>query len=757
MKRHQCSTRLTRKSGFLEGLRSTILLTVWALVIAAGNGCSDASPPEEKKGESKTMTRKASKDIPHGKNRLALEKSPYLLQHADNLVDWYPWGEEAFEKAKREDKPIFLSIGYSTCHWCHVMEHESFEDSTVAALMNDAFVNIKVDREERPDIDNIYMTVSQMMTGSGGWPLNIIMTPDRNPFFAATYIPKTARYGRAGMLEMIPQIASYWKTSRDEAVSASTQISQQLRSHFEKSAGDDVLGDAAIETAFDQLSGRFDDVHGGFSRSPKFPTPHNLLFLLRHWHRTGDKKALDMVERTLEEMARGGIHDHVGFGFHRYSTDEKWFAPHFEKMLYDQALLLTAYTEAYQATGNESYKRTAEEIIHYVVRDMTDERGGFYSAEDADSEGIEGKFYLWSEAELIELLGQSDGQFAVDLYSVEAEGNFAEDIEGGNILFLKKPIADTAAELGVGEDELRGRIETIRKRLFFERMRRVRPYKDDKVLTDWNGLMIAALAKAGRAFANDDYIAAAVKAERFIMDNMRDKEGRLFHRYREGEAGITANIDDYAFFVWGLIELYEATFDVTFLDAAVEFTNDMVRDFWDNTTGGFFFAPSYGETMIVRAKEIYDGAVPSGNSVARLNLVRLARITADSATETRAADIARVFYEDVTRSPSAFTFLMAGLEFSAGKSREVVIVGDPEAEDTKLMRSAIDSRYFPNVVTLFKPTNETEPGIVRIAEFTKSHATVDGKATAYVCENYACKLPTTDVEEMLSLLDGSSQ
>ncbi len=703
------------------------------------------------------MTHSDSKNIPDGKNRLALEKSPYLLQHADNPVDWYPWGDEAFERARREDKPVFLSIGYSTCHWCHVMEHESFEDSTVAALMNESFINIKVDREERPDIDNIYMTVCQMMTGSGGWPLTIVMTPDRKPFFAATYIPKTTRYGRAGMMEMIPQITSYWETHRDEANSASEQITQQLRSHFEKTTGDDVLGNAVILTAFDQLSGRFDDVHGGFGRAPKFPTPHNLLFLLRYWHRTGDKKALGMVERTLDGMARGGIYDHVGFGFHRYSTDEKWFAPHFEKMLYDQALLTMAYTEAYLATGNESFKRTAEEIIEYVLRDMTDDRGGFYSAEDADSEGIEGKFYLWSEAELVELLGDEDGRLAADVYGVSTEGNFAEEVEAGNILYLKKSVGDIARDRGESEEALRERLKAIRKRLYFERKRRVRPYKDDKVLMDWNGLMIAALAKAGRAFDNDGHTRAAVKAARFAMENMGADDGRLLHRYRDGAAGIAANIDDYAFFVWGLIELYEATYDVSFMEKALEFEGVMVRDFWDDENGGFFFTPANGETMIARSKEIYDGAVPSGNSVAQLDLLRLARISADPAAEKRAADIGRVFFHDVTRAPSAFTFLMVGLEFVAGNSREVVIVGESGSEDTRSMRRAIDSRYLPNLVTLFKPTDTAEPGIVRIAEFTKSHATVDGKTTAYVCENYACKLPTTDIAEMLALLGGAPQ
>jgi uncharacterized protein YyaL (SSP411 family) len=717
-------------------------------------GCTDASPPETTKGDTRPMTRSAPGSVPPGKNRLALEKSPYLLQHADNPVDWYPWGKEAFEKARREDKPIFLSIGYSTCHWCHVMEHESFEDSTVAALMNETFVNIKVDREERPEIDNIYMTVCQMMTGGGGWPLTIVMTPDAKPFFAATYIPRTEKYGRAGMIDMIPQISAFWKNHRHEADAASVKVTEQLRSHFDKSPGDGTLGSAAVLTAFEQLSGRFDAEHGGFSRAPKFPTPHNMLFLLRYWNRTGDKKALSMVERTLDEMARGGIYDHVGFGFHRYSTDERWFAPHFEKMLYDQALLAMAYTEGYLATGNESYKRITEEVIEYVLRDMTDDRGGFYSAEDADSEGVEGKFYLWTEAELNDLLGEEDAALVVEIYGVNKAGNFAEDVQAANILYMEKPLSEIAFEHRSSVEEFRARVEAVRKRLYFERVRRVRPHKDDKILTDWNGLMIAALAKAGRAFGNDKHLAAAKNAAMFIMDNMRTDEGRLLHRYRDGEAGIAAAVDDYAFFVWGLIELYQSTFDVSWLKTATELQADMVRDFWDSDDGGFFFTPAYGEQMIARSKEIYDGAVPSGNSVAHFNLLRLGRMTADPDAEKRAVDIGTIFFNEVSRSPSAFAFLMAGIEFLEGEPREVVIVGDADAKDTQSMRRAIDSRYLPNLVTIFKPVDSGDPEIVRYAEFTRPHTAVEGRATAYVCENYACQLPTTDTQEMLRLIDG---
>ena len=422
-----------------------------------------------------TVTR-SHKNIPEGHNRLALEKSPYLLQHADNPVDWYPWGEEAFDKARREDKPIFLSIGYSTCHWCHVMEHESFEDSTVAMLMNDAFVSIKVDREERPDVDNVYMTICQIMTGSGGWPLTIIMTPDREPFFAATYLPKENRFGRTGMMGLIPQIKAAWAHRRSDVLDASSKLSGQLQTYVSgKSSGRD-LDSTQLHLAYQYFETHFDTTYGGFRSAPKFPTPHNLLFLMRYWKRSGKAHALEMVEKTLDGMAQGGVYDHVGFGFHRYSTDEKWFAPHFEKMLYDQALLAMAYTEAYQATGAQRHRRVAEQVLTYVLRDMTDPAGGFYSAEDADSEGIEGKFYLWSEDQLRSLLGD-DADWIIDLYGVESGGNFSKEVEDGNILYLSRAIGSVAARAGITEVDFHARLESIRTRMFEAREKRIHPGK----------------------------------------------------------------------------------------------------------------------------------------------------------------------------------------------------------------------------------------------------------------------------------------
>jgi len=696
------------------------------------------------------------KKPPEGQNRLALEQSPYLLQHADNPVDWYPWGDEAFEKAKAEDKPIFLSIGYSTCHWCHVMEHESFEDPEIAALMNDAFVCVKVDREERPDIDNIYMMVCQMMTGRGGWPLTVIMTPERKPFWAGTYIPRDDRYGSMGMRSFIPQMKSAWQDRRPEIVNATLATVDRLREFVSGQSSEEDLTAETLDLAYEQLIERFDPTRGGFGSSPKFPTPHNLLFLLRYWDRTGNERSLEMVETTLDAMAKGGIYDHVGFGFHRYSTDERWFAPHFEKMLYDQALLIMAYVEAYQATGKESYRRIANEIITYVLRDMTDPKGGFYSAEDADSEGIEGKFYLWSEGEIRSLLDDGDAELLINVYGTDTSGNFSEEVESANILFLRRPLSAVALEQGVSEDELRARLERIRVILFDERKKRIHPHKDDKVLTDWNGLMIAALAKAGRVFDDAEHTAAAERAAGFVLSTMR-QDGELLHRYRGDVAGITATVDDYAFLVWGLIELYEVTFNPAYLQNAVALNSELIEQFWDDDVGGLFFTADDSEELIIRMKEVYDGAIPSGNSVSMLNFIRLGRITANPELEKRAAAIGRAFHQQVSRGPSAHAVLLTALDFGIGPSYEVVIVGRSDAEDTRAMQRALNNVFVPNKVVVLKPSEEESPEIVEIASFIKEHKVIDGKATAYVCRNYACDLPTTDTEQMLESLTGKKR
>jgi uncharacterized protein YyaL (SSP411 family) len=691
-----------------------------------------------------------------GVNRLIREKSPYLLQHAHNPVDWYPWGDEAFDRARSENKPIFLSIGYSTCHWCHVMEKESFEDAEVAGLMNDLFVSIKVDREERPDIDGIYMTVCQMMTGRGGWPLTIIMTPDGKPFYAATYIPRETRFNQIGMLELVPRIEQVWEERKDEVENSAEKVSKLLGQVPEGGVSGEELGEEVLAAAYGQLARSFDDRYGGFGSAPKFPTPQNLLFLLRYWKRTGDERVLQMVEKTLRSMRFGGIYDHIGFGFHRYSTDRKWLVPHFEKMLYDQAMLAMACTEAYQATGRDEYQETVRQIFEYVLRDMTAPEGGFYSAEDADSEGEEGKFYLWTEEEIRPVLSAEESALVIRVFNVEERGNFAEEATGKttgrNILYLEEPFSAIAADLDIDYAELRDRVESARRKLFAVRERRVHPHKDDKVLTDWNGLMIAALAKAAQAFDEPRYAEAAGRSADFVLANLRDSTGRLLHRYRGGEAAIPGFLDDYAFLVLGLTELYEATFQLRYLRTALDLNTDMVRLFWDEKSGGFYFTADDAENLLFREKQIYDGAVPSGNSVAMLNLLRLGRMIADPGLEKRAAQLGGAFSAQVLQAPSAHTQLMVALDFGMGPSYEVVVVGDERADDTRAMLKAIRKQFVPNKVLLFRPGDVKSPEISKLAEFTRQQRSIKGKATAYVCLDYQCKLPTTDVEETLKLL-----
>ena len=678
------------------------------------------------------------------RNRLQHEKSPYLLQHARNPVDWRPWGEAAFEAAAREDKPIFLSIGYSTCHWCHVMERESFEDPEVAALLNEAFICIKVDREERPDIDNVYMAICQMATGSGGWPLTILMAPDRTPFYATTYIPKESAYGRAGLVDIVPRVKALWKTRREELLSAGQRQVEQLRRLVEPQATTGLSAET-LQDAFNYFSGRFDQANGGFGDAPKFPTPHNLSFLLRYWKRTRDGHALDMVEKTLKAMRRGGIYDQVGFGFHRYSTDRAWLVPHFEKMLYDQALLALAYLEAFQATREAAYADTAREIFIYVLRDMTAPDGPFYSAEDADSEGVEGRFYVWSEPEIRAALDAPTADLVIRHFNIRKDGNWdtqGHGDAGSNILHLQE---------GPGP---RAELESARRLLFAVREKKVRPYKDDKVLTDWNGLMIAALARGAQVLGETHYTKAAMKALAFIMERMRGQDGRLLHRWRDGEASITANLDDYAFLIWGLIELYEATFDTRFLAEALRLNRDQVAHFWDEEGGGFYFTPDDGEQLLVRQKDAYDGAVPSGNSVSMLNLLRLARMTGDADLENKAASLGRALSGKVARFPAGFTQLLCALSLALGPSHEVVLAGVPGSRDMQAMVAALRSSFIPETVVLVRPDDKhaQTPALEGLAPFAKSYKPEEDTALAYVCSNNACSLPTSSIAGMLRLL-----
>jgi uncharacterized protein YyaL (SSP411 family) len=684
-------------------------------------------------------------------NRLQSESSPYLLQHAANPVDWFPWGEEAFEKARREDKPVFLSIGYSTCHWCHVMERESFEDEQVAALMNEHFVCVKVDREERPDVDAAYMAVCRMMSASCGWPLNVILTPEKLPFFVTTYIPRESRFGRAGMMELVPALGRAWKDRRAEVLRSARRITDVLAESPEEAGGSEP-GLETLEAAFEQLESLFDGEYGGFGREPKFPAPHNLLFLLRYWKRSGESKALAMVESTLEAMRLGGLWDHVGYGFHRYSTDRRWLLPHFEKMLYDQALAAMAYTEAYQATGKAFYRRTAEEIFEYVLRDMTSEEGAFFSAEDADSEGEEGKFYLWTEADLKETLGDEEAELVACLFNVGSEGNFRDEAggtpTGANILHLAEPLPKSASRLGVSVGELSKRLEVVLQRLFEARKKRVRPHKDDKILADWNGLMIAALAKGAAAFDKPEYAESAARAAEFVLSRMRNTDGRLVHSHRADRAGSGAIAADYAFIIWGLFELYESLFDAGHLQTSLGLNEEFLQQFWDNEAGGFFFTPGDGEKLIVRQKEIYDGAIPSANSVAMLNLLRLARVTADHKLEAKAASLARAFAGSVNRAPAAYTQFLSTLDFALGPNLEVVIAGDLNSSDTRKLLAAVRRSYEPNVVVVLKHEGAEPRQGLGFGEYAAAMKAIDGKAAAYVCRDFLCEQPTTDPRQL---------
>jgi len=690
------------------------------------------------------------------RNRLAFEVSPYLLQHAENPVDWWPWGEGAFSRAKREEKPVFLSIGYSTCHWCHVMAAESFEDEEVARLLNSTFVCIKVDREERPDLDAIYMEVSQMITGGGGWPLNVILTPDKKPFFAATYIPKESRGGRIGMLDLIPRIRQLWRNEREGLLNSAEEIAAALKAS--PGIPGMKLDESAIKSAYQNLVARFDAANGGFGGAPKFPSPTIFLFLLRHWRRTGEAGGLAMTEITLKAMRRGGIFDQVGYGFHRYSTDAEWHLPHFEKMLYDQAMIALAFLEAHQATGDEKYGRIAYEVFDYVLRDLRSPEGGFYSAENADSEGEEGKFYLWTREEVGSVLDGAEADLVAKLFDVRGEGNYREEatgrLIGKNVLHLKRPLVDGAREMEIPEPELK-ELEAARQKLFSAREGRVRPSKDDKVLADWNGLMVASLARGAQVLDDEELEEAASRAADFVLAKMRDGEGRLLHRYRKGSSGILGNLDDYAFLIWGLIELYEAGFKTKYLRAALDLARDLVSRFEDDEDGGFYFTPVDGEDLILRKKDGHDGALPSGNAVAVLDLLRLSRMTGDSKLQEVASRAFDAFAAQARGVPGAHLHLLSALDFALGPTSEVVVTGRAGSQDTKKMLRALRSKFLPRSVVLLR-SQGWDPEIAGIAEFTEKMAMVDGKATAYVCSGEVCTSPTTDPAEMLLRLDSAA-
>jgi len=684
----------------------------------------------------------------NNKNRLTYEKSHYLLQHAENPVDWYPWGEEAFEKARKENKPIFLSIGYSTCHWCHVMAHESFEDEEVAGVLNKSFVSIKVDREERPDLDMVYMAACQAITLKGGWPLSVFMTPEGKPFFAGTYFPKTGRMGMVGFLDLANQIAAAWQNNRGPLLEASEKITRGIQPR-PASGSMSELGLDTLKKGYDQLAQAFDPKWGGFGSAPKFPTPHNLTFLLRWHRRSGEPHALHMVEKTLDGMRAGGIFDHLGYGFSRYSVDERWLVPHFEKMLYDQAMLAMAYTEAYQATGRGRHGKVVDEILTYVLRDMTSPEGGFYTAEDADSEGKEGLFYVWTPQEIKNQLGKDLGDLFCRFYDVGPHGNFED---GRSILHTRISPDRFAARQKMEVGELEKILEEGREKLFSAREKRIHPLKDDKVLTSWNGLMIAAMAKAYQAMGNKSYVDAAKRAAGFIMETLKKNGPRLFRRYRDGDAAYSGYLDDYANFVWGLIELYEATFDIVYLEEALTINHAMIDLFWDENHEGFFYSGRDNEVLIKKSKEIYDGAIPSSNSVALLNVIRLGHITGEANLKKKTEQITGAFANRIKAYPSAYTQFLAALDFLIGPSKEIVVVESRNGGSYGPLVEAIRKQFVPNKVLLSRPADASRDRIADLVPFITGLLTDGDRPAVLICEKQSCQETITEVEELRAAL-----
>jgi uncharacterized protein YyaL (SSP411 family) len=674
-------------------------------------------------------------------NRLANEKSPYLLQHAYNPVDWHPWGKEAFDRAKQEDKLVFLSIGYSTCHWCHVMAHESFEDEEVAAYLNEHFVSVKVDREERPDIDHIYMTVCQALTGQGGWPLTVILTPEQEPVFAGTYFPKRRRFGRIGLMELLQQIHLAWTRDREKVLSAGQDIARHVKQAFAAQGRPGDADEGFVRRMYEQLRSQYDAEYGGFGDAPKFPTPHQLIFLLRYGHLRGEAEATEMASNTLERMYRGGLYDHVGFGFARYSTDRRWLVPHFEKMLYDNALLALAYTEAYQATGRPLFAAVARDVLTYLLRDMWDREGAFHAAEDADSEGQEGKYYLWTVDEVRAVLGDELGDRYCRCFDITPAGNF----EGRSIPNLvERTMEAFARQEGLDPDEWRAQVREAHERLRSARERRVRPHRDDKILTAWNALAAAALARAGRVLAEPAWVEAAEQVYGFVHRHLIRPDGRLLARYRDGDAAHLAYADDYAFWVWAALELYEATFRMDYLNGALRLQQDMQRLFWDEARGGYYFYGSDGEVLLARPKEMYDGAIPSANSVAAWNLLKLARITGQPEWTSLAERQLSACAGEAGRHPAGYTQFGIAVLMALGPSREIVLAGPPEDEEAARMRAVLQRTYLPNAILLAHDGAEGQRRLADIVPFVASQGLVNGRPAAYVCEQYACQQPVFD-------------
>jgi uncharacterized protein len=687
-------------------------------------------------------------------NRLASETSPYLLQHAHNPVDWYPWGEEAFERARAEDRPVLLSVGYSACHWCHVMEHESFEDPDTARVMNELYVNVKVDREERPDVDSIYMTAVQTMTGHGGWPMTVFLTPDGAPFYGGTYFPPAPRHGLPSFRQLLEAVHDAYSRRRDEVdrsaegLRAAVEDSTRLQGHAAE------LDPSILDDAYRGVAERYDPTHGGFAPAPKFPQPMALEFLLRQHARTGSPRALEMVTHTLRRMARGGMYDQVGGGFHRYSVDGHWLVPHFEKMLYDNALLSRLYLDGFRATRDPELRRVVEEILGYVEREMTSPEGGFYSAQDADSEGVEGKFYVWSAEEMDRVLGSEDGPLLRHFYGVTGPGNF----EGHNILHIarngsdEEVLASAAAEAGVATAELEAALARGRQALYQARSQRVWPARDEKVLTSWNAMMFQAYAEAGRVLGREDYVQAAVRNAGFLLAELRP-DGELKRTWRDGAARIDAFLEDHALLADALLSLYQATFDPHWVAEARALGDRILARFWDDDDGLFHDSAVGGERLVVRPRDVYDNATPSGNSAAALALLRLATFTGEPRYERVGTRVLRTMGELLRRAPMGFGHLLAALDFHLATPQEVAMVGDPAAEDTRALLDVVNERYRPNTILALGRPDQTRE-VAELIPLLADRGTVDGRATAYVCQRFTCRRPVTEAGQLRAELDG---
>ena len=699
-------------------------------------------------------------------NRLINESSPYLLQHAYNPVDWYAWGEEALQKAKREDKPIFLSIGYSACHWCHVMAHESFENEEIASLMNEKFINIKVDREERPDLDDIYQRVCQLATGNGGWPLSVFLTPDQKPFYVGTYFPKESRYGMPGFGTILTQLSEAYMTKKHEIQSATAEFmhalsnsAQDIQLLQEKQQGTiSNAGSSTLEEAAIGLLHMADTVYGGFGQAPKFPNISNLLFLLRYYDISGINRFRDFVMFTADKMICGGIHDQLGGGFHRYSTDQRWLIPHFEKMLYDNALLTQLYAELYQISGNKSYLDTAEKILDYIRREMTSPEGGFFSAQDADSEGEEGRFYTWSKQEIINFLG--DEKKYVDIfceyYGVTEGGNF----EGRNILHIRRSINEIARKYGQSPDEIKNILQHISKRLFTIREGRTKPGRDDKILTSWNSLMISAFTKVYRITNNDTYLSHAVKAIEFIENRIAIPDGRLRRTFKDGTSKLNAYLDDYAFLVNALLDVFEVDTTSRYLEKAIMYADSMIQHFWDDKQGNFFFTSHDHEHLIVRTKSLYDLAIPSGNSMAASCLIRLYHITQNSDYLQKAEQIMKTGLKAAGENPFGFGQLLNAIYLYISKPIEITIIRkeNKEQSDSKQMSSWLGKQFIPNSITALVKDQSQLNELSKYPFFNgKKEEDIIQKENinseyAFVCRNFSCSLPINSLQQLQKYL-----